>query len=263
MPAEQAKARDLLSDEHFTVDGTLIDGWASLKSFQPKDDDKTPTGRCQTVDFRGAKRVNQTHESKTDSDLKLFRKGNGKEARLVFMGHVLMENRNGLVVETRLAPADGHAERNAALEMVSCVKGRHLITLSADKAHDEAGLVKDVRYMRAAPHVSRNVHSAIDRRTMRHPGYALSQRVEEIFGWIETVGNFRNTRHRGLPLVDWMFTLSAAFNLVRTRNILAVQIAWGDSMSLGREKTMKRNLSGRFLRTTGRFLPIPIEMFDV
>ncbi|HOV31694.1 MAG TPA: IS5 family transposase [Anaerolineaceae bacterium] len=227
---EQAKAMDLLSDEHFTVDGTLIEGWASLKSFQPKDNDKTPTGRNQTVDFRGDKRVNQTHESKTDPDLRLFRKGKGKEAKLVFMGHVLMENRNGLVVDTRLTPADGHAERNAALEMVSCLKGRHRITLSADKAYDEAGFVKDARFMRATPHVSQNTHSAIDRRTTRHPGYAISQRVrkrvEEIFGWIKTVGNFRKTRHRGLHLVDWMFTLTAAaYNLVRIRNILAAQPA--------------------------------------
>ena len=221
---------DFLSDEYFTVEGTLIEGWVLLKSFQPKDNDKTPTGRNQTVDFRGDKRVNQTHESKTDPDLRLFRKGKGKEAKLVFMGHVLMESRNGLVVDTRLTPADGHAERNAALEMVSCLKGKHRITLSADKAYDEAGFVKDARFMRATPHVSQNTHSAIDKRTMRHPGYAISQRVhkrvEEIFGWIKTVGNFRKTRHRGIPLVDWTLTLTAtANNLVRIRNILATQTA--------------------------------------
>jgi len=223
----------LLSDEHFTVDGTLIDAWASLKSFRSKDDGG---GDCDghncPVDFHGKHRRNETHESPTDPDARLYRKGKGKESRLSFMGHALMENRHGLVVDTRLTLATGTAEREAALEMVSGVSGRKRITLGADKGYDTADFVDSLRQLDVTPHVAQNDtrrRSAVDRRTVRHPGYAVSQRmrkrVEEIFGWIKTVGNLRKTRHRGLARVDWMFTFTAAvYNLVRMRTLLEASI---------------------------------------
>jgi transposase len=231
-----AKEAGLLSDEHFTVDGTLIDAWASLKSFRPKDDghdSSSEGGHNRLVDFHGEKRRNETHESTTDPDARLYRKGKGKESRLAFMGHALMENRHGLVVDTRLTLATGKAEREAALEMVSVVSGRKRITLGADKGYDTADFVDSLRQLRATPHVAQNNRgrrSAIDQRTVRHPGYAVSQRmrkrVEEIFGWIKTVGNLRKTRHRRLARVDWMFTFTAAaYNLVRMRTLLETSIA--------------------------------------
>jgi len=227
----QAEDAGLLSDEHFTVDGTLIDAWASMKSFRPKDggnDFSSGGGHNESVDFHGEKRRNDTHESTTDPDARLYRKGGGKESRLAFMGHALMENRNGLVVDTRLTLATGVAEREAALEMVSALSGRKRLTLGADKGYDTGDFVDALRELKVTPHVAQNNkrrRSAIDDRTVRHAGYAISQRmrkrVEEIFGWIKTVGNLRKTRHRGLERVDWMFAFTAAaYNLVRMRTLL-------------------------------------------
>ena len=228
-----ARQKDLLSDEHFTVDGTLIEAWAGQKSFQKKD---TPSGGPPddpgnpTVDFHGEKRSNQTHQSKTDPDARLYRKGPGKEAKLSYQGHVLMENRNGLVTETRLTAATGTAEREAAVEMIEQMADGQPVTVGADKAYDTRDFVRDLRELKVTPHVAQNTKnrsSAIDGRTTRHPGYAVSQRkrkrVEEIFGWIKTVGLMRKTRHRGLARVGWMFTFTAAaYNLVRIRNLGAV-----------------------------------------
>ena len=227
-----ARQKDLLSDEHFTVDGTLIEAWAGQKSFHKKD---TPSGPGAddpgnpTVDFHGDKRRNQTHQSKTDPEARLYKKGPGKEAKLSYQGHVLMENRHGLVTETRLTQATGTAEREAALEMVEQIVGQR-VTVGADKAYDTRDFVEHLRELNATPHVAQNIthrSSAIDGRTTRHAGYARSQRkrkrVEEIFGWIKTVGLMRKTRHRGLARVGWMFTFTAAaYNLVRIRNLAAV-----------------------------------------
>jgi transposase len=227
-----ASAAGLLSDEHFTVDGTLIEAWASLKSFRPKDNrgDGASCGgdHNRSVDFHGEKRRNETHESTTDPAARLYRKGKGKESRLTYMGHALMENRHGLVVATRLTPATGRAEREAAEAMVLGLSGRKRVTLGGDKGYDTEDFVETLRELNVTPHVAQNNtrrRSAIDNRTVRHPGYAISQRirkrVEEIFGWIKTVGNLRKTRHRGLERVAWMFTFTAAaYNLVRMRNIL-------------------------------------------
>lgn len=228
----QAEEAGLLSDEHFTVDGTLIDAWASMKSFRLKEvgnDSSSGGGHNESVDFHGEKRRNDTHESTTDPDARLYRKGRGKESRLAFMGHALMENRNGLVVDTRLTLATGVAEREAALEMVSALSGRKRLTLGTDKGYDTVDFVDALRELKVTPHVAQNNkrrRSAIDDRTVRHAGYAVSQRmrkrVEEIFGWIKTVGNLRKTRHRGLERVDWMFAFTAAaYNLVRMRTLLA------------------------------------------
>jgi len=225
----EAQALDLMSDEHFTVDGTLLEACASLKSFKKIEEDQTPPDDPgnPTVDFHGEKRSNQTHESTTDPDSMLARKGSGKEAKLSYSGHVLMENRNGLVVDVEALPATGPAERDAALLMIESIPGVHPVTLGADKAYDTKDFVKESRNMNATPHVAQNNKgrkSAIDGRTARHTGYAISQqkrkRVEEIFGWMKTVGGLRKLRHRGLELVGWMFTLAAAaYNLVRIRNL--------------------------------------------
>src|SRR5659263_63154 len=228
----QAEAAGLLSDEHFTVDGTLIEAWASLKSFRPREEPPPlPTGgRNPEVDFHGERRLNQTHASTTDPEARLFRKGKGKEAKLYFMGHVLMENRLSLVISPRLTAATGTAEREAAEAMVEGVPGRHRITVGGDKAYDTREFVQSLRALKAVPHVAQNCNgrkSAIDGRNTRHPGYVVSQRlrkrVEEIFGWMKTVGNLRKTRHRGTERVAWVFTLTAAaYNLVRIRNLMAV-----------------------------------------
>ena len=228
---EQAAQAGLLSDEHFTVDGTLIEAWASMKSFRPKD---TPppeagSGRNPEVDFHGERRLNQTHASTTDPEARLFRKGKGKEAKLCFMGHVLMENRYGLIITPSLTEATGTAERDTAERKVGELPGRHRITVGGDKAYDTREFVQSLRTLNAVPHVAQNCKgrkSAIDGRTTRHPGYAISQRlrkrVEEIFGWMKTVGNLRKTRHRGTERVAWVFTLTAAaYNLVRIRNLMA------------------------------------------
>lgn len=225
-----AERADLLSNEHFTVDGTLIEAWASMKSFRPKDDqDQDPPttgGRNTEVDFKGQKRKNDTHQSTTDPEARLLKKGKGKEAKLCFMGHALMENRNGLVVDSRLTQATGTAERDAALEMVENISGTKQITLGADKGYDVGTFVKELRRLRATPHVAqKSKGTAIDKRTTRHDGYRISlkirKRVEEIFGWMKTTGGLRKTRHRGLERVESTFTLAAAaYNLVRMRNII-------------------------------------------
>jgi transposase len=234
---EQARQLDLISDDHFTVDGTLLEACASLKSFKKKEsgDDAPPDDPGNpTVNFHGEKRSNQTHESTTDREARLARKGAGKEAKLSYSGHVLMENRNGLVTEVEVKLATGTAEREAALEMMEAVAGDQRVTVGADKAYDTKGFVEQARELNVTPHVAQNNKgrkSAIDGRTTRHDGYAISQqkrkRVEEIFGWMKTVGGMRKLRHRGLELVGWMFTFAAAaYNLVRIRN-LATAVAGG------------------------------------
>jgi transposase len=228
---EEARVMGLLSDEHFSVDGTLIEAWASQKSFQKKDganSGKGGDGGNISVDFHGEHRTNDTHQSKTDPDARLYRKGKGKEARLYYAGHVVMENRNGLAVKGQLTKATGTAEREAALDMLARIVGNNRITVGADKAYDTQGFVKQTRAMNTTPHVNQNTKgrsSAIDARTTRHEGYAMSlrcrPRIEEIFGWLKTVGGQRKTRFRGVELVGWMFELSlAAYNLVRMRTLL-------------------------------------------
>jgi len=226
----EARTHGLLSDEHFTVDGTLLEAWASHKSFRPKDEDPPPPPsdpKNPAVNFRGERRKNDTHGSTTDPDARLYRKGDGQPARLVYMGHVLMENRSGLVVNTEVTPADGYGERHAALTMVEAVPGDR-VTLAGDKAYDDAWFVAELRHMTVTPHVAQNTknrRSAIDARTTGRPGYAISQqkrkRVEEIFGWMKTVGLLRKLRHRGGLRVTWIFRFTAAaFNLVRIRNLV-------------------------------------------
>lgn len=227
----QPKVKALLSDDHFSVDGTLIQAWASMKSFRPKDGSGEPPdpGRNGERDFHGERRTNDTHASTTDSEARLFRKGRGKEAKLAFMGHLLMENRNGLIVDGRLGEATGTAERDAAEAMVAELPGRHAITVGGDKNFDTAGFVAAMRRLGATPHLAQNTtnrRSAIDGRTTRHPGYAVSQRVrkriEESFGWIKDVALQRRARHRGKDRVGWQFTLAAAaYNLIRLPKLLA------------------------------------------
>ncbi|RIK55931.1 MAG: IS5 family transposase [Nitrospira sp.] len=227
---EQAREKRLLSTDHFTVDGTLVEAWASHKSFVAKERTKRDRGDDDpgnpTVDFRGEKRSNETHQSKTDPDARLARKG--QETRLAYQGHVLMENRNGLVVDVRLTQASGYAEREAALAMIDSVPGRRRITLGADRGYDVAAFIEALRDRHVTPHVAQyrnRQRSAIDRRTTQHPGYAASQRkrkrVEEIFGWMKTIGLARKTRFRGTARVGWMFQLTAAaYNLMRMRNLI-------------------------------------------
>ena len=227
----QARASHLLSDEHFTVDGTLIEAWAGHKSFKRKDTPPPPPQdgtRNPTVDFKKEKRKNATHRSTTDPDSRMFKKSEGTEAKLRYMGHVLMENRNGLAVSARLTQATGTAERDACLEMLEDANAHRRITLGGDKNYDVHDFVDTLRSLNVTPHVAQNDtnrKSAIDGRTTRHPGYAVSirkrKRVEEIFGWLKTVGMMRKTRHRGTEKVGWMFTFSlAAYNLVRMRNLV-------------------------------------------
>ena len=257
------EVKPLLSDEHFSVDGTLVKAWASMKSFQPKDNPAPPDGedpgrppptdttlttsgqppatetqpmpnasrasRNAEVDFRGEKRSNATHASVTDPDARLYKKAPGASAVLCFMGHTLMENRNGLIVQADLTQADGHAERKAALDMIdrhSPGSSRRL-TLGADKGYDSADFVAELRRMVVTPHIARKArHSAIDGRTTRHAGYALSQRcrkkIEEPFGWAKTVGSMSQTVHRGIERVGAQFTMTmAASNLARLPKLLA------------------------------------------
>ncbi len=231
-----ARVRRLLSDEHFSVDGTLIEAWASMKSFRRKDDGgDPPAGRNAERDFRGERRSNATHASTTDADARLFRKGDGQSSRLCFMGHLLMENRNALIVDAALTRASGTAEREAALAMLGRRKKARRVTLGADKAYDVAEFVDALRDLAVTPHIAVDGHvrktgkprkTRVDRRTTRHPGYAASQRlrkrIEEGFGWIKTTGGLAKTRHRGLDRVGWMFTLTAAaYNLVRLPKLLA------------------------------------------
>ena len=221
----------LLSDEHFSVDGTLIEAWASMKSFRPRDGGGAPPGegRNGERDFHGETRSNDTHASPTDPDARLYKKATGQAAKLCHMGHLLMENRNGLLVQARVTQATGTAEREVAAAMVRAHTTRRGATVGADKAYDTADFVAEMRTQGVTPHVAQNTkrrRSAIDGRTTRHAGYDLSlrarKRIEEAFGWIKTVGGMRKTNHRGTPLVDWMFTLkAAAYNLVRMPRLLA------------------------------------------
>jgi transposase len=224
-----ARERGLLSDEHFTVDGTLVAAWASVKSFTRKD---IPPPRPDdpgnpTVNFRGERRSNETHASTTDPDARLARKGESHEAKLFYTGHVLMDNRHGLAVDGCVLLASGHAERAAALALLGARANDGPVTVGADKGYDTRDFVAAIRLLRVTPHVAQNTsgrRSAIDGRTTRHPGYVVSQRrrkrVEEIFGWLKTIGLMRQTRYRGTRRVDWMFTFAlAVYNLVRVRNL--------------------------------------------
>ena len=233
----QPRVKTLLSDDHFSVDGTLIDAWASMKSFRPKDGSGEPPGpgRNGERSFRGEKRSNETHASTTDPDARLYRKGDGQSSRLAYMGHVLMENRSGLAVDAALTRASGTAEREAALAMLDARPRARRRTLGADKAFDVAGFVETLRARRVTPHIAIDGHlsktgtprsTLIDRRTTRHAGYAVSQRVrkrsEETFGWIKTAAGLRKTRHRGTARVGWMFTLAvSAYNLIRLPRLIA------------------------------------------
>jgi len=227
------KADGLLSDEHFTVDGTLLEAWASHKSFKPKggagrppDDPKNPT-----VNFHGETRRNDTHQSTTDPDARLYKKAVGREAKLGYLAHLLTENRHGLIVDTAVTAAGGTAERDAALVMLGELPlTTRRVTVGADKLYDTRDWVAAVRQMRITPHVAASVDrrggSAIDARTWRHTGYMVSQRkrklIEQAFGWLKTIALFRKLRHRGGRLVDWIFTFgAAAYNLVRWRNLKA------------------------------------------
>ena len=220
----------LLSDDHFSVDGTLIEAWASMKSFRPRDGGGAPPegGRNGERDFHGEKRSNETHASTTDPDARLYKKAQGQAARLCHMGHVVMENRHGLVVDATVTLATGTAEREAATAMVGEMTGSHRITLGADKAYDTAAFVAEMRRLGVTPHVARNDkgrRSAIDGRTTRHAGYGVSlrvrKRIEEVFGWMKTVGGQRKTRFRGTARVDMAFTLTAAaYNLIRMPKLL-------------------------------------------
>ena len=219
----EARRRKLLSEDHFTVDGTLLEAWASFKSFRPRDGgDGSPAAgeKNPSVDFHGEQRKNDTHQSTTDPEALLARKGPGKEARLCFNGHVLMENRNGLVVDVAVTRATGTAEREAALDLLEQVSGSRRVTIGGDKNYDTADFVTRCRRMNVTPHVARRQWSIVDKRTTRHPGYLVSQRlrkrVEEIFGWIKTVGGGRKLRYKGVARNRlWWELTAAAYNLVR------------------------------------------------
>ncbi|HEY1305019.1 MAG TPA: IS5 family transposase [Vicinamibacterales bacterium] len=225
-----ADSARLLSDEHFTVDGTLLEAWASHKSFRPRGDDDPPTegGGNPTVNFHGQRRRNATHRSTTDPDARLYKKAQGREAHLGYLGHVVMEHRSGLIVKATVTPADGHGERDAALGMIEDLPGEHRLTVAADKGYDTRDFVAELRHMHVTPHIAQHTtgrRSAIDGRTTRHPGYAISQQkrklVEQGFGWMKTIGGLRKLRHRGGPLVTWIFTFTAAaYNIVRLRRLL-------------------------------------------
>jgi transposase len=228
----QPQVKALLSSEHFSVDGTLLEAWASTKSFRPKDGSGPPpdAGRNGEQDFHGQARRNETHASTTDADARLYKKGAGKEARLCFMGHALMENRNGLIVGAVATRASGHAERLAAQHLIEAHAGYgRRVTLGGDKGFDTRDFVAEMRELNVTPHVAQNDRgrrSAIDGRTTHHPGYAVSlrirKRIEEAFGWAKTVAGLRKARHRGLPKIDWQFTFAmAAYNLVRLPKLLA------------------------------------------
>jgi len=225
------QAQGYMSDEHFTVDGTLMEAWASQKSFQKKDDGDPGDGN----NFHGQRRTNDTHASKTDPDAKLYRKGHGQEAKLSYLGHVLMENRNGLIVDAMGTEADGTAERDAAMLMVhKRWRKRHPIrSLGADKAYDTRDFVKILREMQVRPHVTQNLNraggSAIDARTTRQVGYQISQkrrpRIERAFGWMKAVGGIRKVKLRGLLKVNWLFLMTAAaFNLWRIPKLKLAEV---------------------------------------
>jgi len=228
----QGQDQDLLSSEHFSVDGTLIEAWASQKSFQRRDRPRDAGGDDPgnpTVNFRGERRSNETHVSTTDPEARLARK-KGQTSKLAYMGHLLTENRNGLIVSALLTEADGYAERLAAVEMIEDVAGKRRITLGADKGFDTEDFVAACRQRDVTPHLAQNTTnraSRIDNRTVRHEGYAISQRkrkrIEECFGWMKTIGLMRKTRHKGTHRVGWMFVFTAAvYNLVRIRNLVEV-----------------------------------------
>jgi len=227
------RVKDLLSDEHFSVDGTLIQAWASMKSFRRKDgaDEPPAPGRNGERNFRGEKRSNETHACTTDPDARLARKSNGQEAKMGFTGHLLMENRNRLVVDARLTHATGTAEPEAALKMLGDLPAAGNKTVGADKNYDTAAFVAAARARNVTPHVTQNITphrgSNIDGRTTRHEGYRISQvirkRIEEANGWIKIVGGMAQTKVRSLTRVDWMFTLKAAtYNLIRLPRLLTM-----------------------------------------
>ena len=230
---KQAQEKGWTSEEHFTVDGTLLEAWASMKSFQPRNKKSSPPPDDPgnpTVNFHGEKRSNQTHESTSDPDAQLARKGLGKEAKLSYSGNLLMENRNGLIVESRVWEATGTAERYAALDMLQNVPGDRQVTVGGDKGFDTAEFVQECRNLHVTPHLAQNLErrggSAIDGRTIWHAGYRISQkkrkRIEECFGWLKTIALLRKLRHRGTLKVDWIFAFAcAAYNLVRMRNLMA------------------------------------------
>lgn len=227
----------LLSCDHFSVDGTLIDAWASMKSFRPKDGSGEPPGpgRNGERNFHKEKRSNETHASTTDPDARLYRKANGQESRLCFMGHVLMENRNGLAVDATLTHATGTAEREATLAMLDRRKRKHRITLGADKAYDVTDFIGDLRARKVTPHITVNGavtktgktrKTAIDKRTLRHPGYEISQRIrkriEEVFGWMKQSAGLAKAKVRGRPKVEAVFTFTViAYNLIRIPKLMA------------------------------------------
>lgn len=234
-----ASQKGFVSNEHFSVDGTLIEAWASLKSFQKKeadsDNDNPPTddgsGGNPSVNFHGEKRTNETHESKTDPEAKLYTKSKGQTAKMSFMGHVLMENRNGLAVDNRISQPGYHAEPDAAAEMAQGIAGNTKKTIAGDKHYDQQNLTDTLRDLNISSHVAQNIHprkhtSSVDGRTTRHKGYGISQRkrkrIEEIFGWLKTIGLMRRPMVRGLSKVGWMFSFGLAiYNLVRINNLCA------------------------------------------
>lgn len=228
---DHAKSKGLVSNEHFTVDGTLLEAWASMKSFRPKDDqdsnDKNGPGRNPSIDFRGQQRTNDTHASITDPDARLYKKAKGQQSKLCYIGHALMENRNGLVVDTRVTLASGMAEREAAVDMIENISGSQRITVGADKGYDCADFVDQCRGCIATAHVAQKEKgSGIDGRTTRHIGYQVSlrirKRVEEVFGWLKTIGCLNKLHHRGRERIDAIFTFATtAYNLIRIRNLTA------------------------------------------
>jgi transposase len=228
-----AEWQSLISDEHFTVDGTMIEAWASVKSFTKKDGSGAPPsdeGRNATVDFKGAKRSNETHQSTTDPDARLYKKGDGDKSRLCYLGHALMENRNGLVVDATTTLSSGTAERDAALIMAKRSIKKAGATLGADKGYDAAEFVKQLRDHGVTPHVAQKKHSAIDGRTTRHAGYMVSIKkrklVEEIFGWSKTIGGLRKARFVGLAKVRAQTTFTfAAYNLTRIASIFGWRLS--------------------------------------
>lgn len=224
----EARRRHLLSEDHFTVDGSLLEAWASLKSFRPKDSSGTTGGgNNPSIDFHGEHRTNDTHQSTTDPEARLARKGRGKEAKLCLTGHVLMENRNGLAVDVVVTQATGTAERDTALGMLEKVSGKHRITLGADKGYDTGDFVTLCRELNVTPHVACRKHTILDKRTTRHAGYELSQkirkRIEEIWGWMKTVGGGRKLRYKGVARNQlWAELTTAAYNLVRMAKLIAI-----------------------------------------
>jgi len=224
---DQARRQKLLSADHFTVDGTLLEAWASVKSFKPKDGGEPPRGggKNPSVDFHDEQRTNDSHASTTDPEARLAKKGKGKEAKLCFSGHILMENRNGLAVDVQVTKATGTAERDTALEMLDKIPGKRRITLGADKGYDTRDFVTACRDMKVTPHVARRQYTIVDQRTTRHEGYKVSQRirkrVEEIFGWIKTVGGGRKLRYKGVARNQlWAEMAAAAYNPVRMAKLL-------------------------------------------